>query len=124
MRRVIALFQCCILGITPLHVGVPQNYTTSKPVFKLVCSCDVHIFTTYFTVLSMKNTMNCQKLEKDSYHNWKRRGDLVQTYKIITEKIYLMKYSFFKIPNSATREHIYKLYKQHVRILLTFQTYC
>ena len=43
----------------------------------------------------------------------KRRGEIIQTYKIITEKINLDKDLFFKISRSATQGHNYKVYKQH-----------
>ena len=43
----------------------------------------------------------------------KRRGEMIQTYKIITEKINLDKDLFFKISRSATRGRNYKFYKQH-----------
>ena len=43
----------------------------------------------------------------------KRRGDMIQTYEIITEKINLDKDLFFKISRSPTQGHNYKLCKQH-----------
>ena len=47
----------------------------------------------------------------------KRRGDMVQTNKILTEKINFDKHVFFKISRSATRGHNYKLHKQHANKL-------
>ena len=53
----------------------------------------------------------------------KRRGDMIQTYKIITEKINLNKDLFFKISRSATRGHNYKLYKQHANKLVRIASF-
>ena len=47
-----------------------------------------------------------------------RRGDMIQTYKIISERINLDKDLFFKISRSATRGHNYKLHKQHANKLV------
>ena len=52
-----------------------------------------------------------------------RRGDMIQTYKIITEKINLNKDLFFKISRSATRGHNYKLYKQHANKLVRIASF-
>ena len=48
----------------------------------------------------------------------RKRGDMIQTYKIKTEKINLDKDLLFKISRSATRGHNYKLYKQHANKLV------
>ena len=48
---------------------------------------------------------------------------MIQTYKIITEKINLNKDLFFKISRSATRGHNYKLYKQHANKLVRINSF-
>ena len=59
-----------------------------------------------------------RQLNLPSLMHRKRRGDMIQTYKIITEKINLDKGLFFRISRSATRGHNYKLYKQHANKLV------
>ena len=56
-----------------------------------------------------------------SLMHWKRRGDMIQTYKIITEK--LNKDLFFKISRWATRGPNYKLYKQHANKLVRINSF-
>ena len=64
-----------------------------------------------------------RQLNLPSLMHRKRRGDLIQTYKIITEKINLNKDLFFKISRSATRGHNYKLYKQHANKLVRINAF-
>ena len=51
------------------------------------------------------------------------RIHMIQTYKIITEKINLDKDLFFKKSRLATRGHNYKLYKQHANKLVRINTF-
>ena len=64
-----------------------------------------------------------RQLNLPSLMHRKRRGDMIQTYKIITEKINLDKDLFFKISRSATRGHNYKLYRQHANKLVRIDSF-
>ena len=53
----------------------------------------------------------------------RRRGDMIFTYKLITEKLNISKNYFFKISHLTTRGHKYKIFKKHANKLPRINTF-
>ena len=53
----------------------------------------------------------------------RRRGDMLQTYKIISGKVNIDKNMFFQFSTTATRGHRYKIYKQRATKLPNIQSF-
>ena len=56
-----------------------------------------------------------RQLNLPSLQHRRKRGDMIQTYKVITGKVNLDKHSLFKFQNLNTRGHPHKIFKEHAK---------
>ena len=64
-----------------------------------------------------------ETLNLPSMQHRRRRGDMIETYKIMTGKVNMNKNNIFKFQPTNTRGHPYKIFKQHAKSFIRRHTF-